>query len=260
MFELSSYKGVTVAQGLNENMGAHIKVFLYVVDGMLIDCGAETLQEEIIPFLRSQTINKLALTHLHEDHCGLAAWVEENLGVPIYLNPADIAEANLDAEYAEYRHLTWGDRRAFHPLPMPKILNTPKYSFEIIETPGHLPHHNVLYEKSQGWLFSGDLYVRSKMRFCSFDENMKEYIGSLEKVLKLDFNTVFCAHAGVLENGREKLTQKLDFLKELQQKVNDRRKQGKTDEEIDSELFPDEQIITAVSDGEWTSLNIVKTI
>ena len=143
---------------------------------------------------------------------------------------------------------------------MPETVKTPKYSFEVISTPGHLPHHNVLYERSQGWLFSGDLYVRSRSRFCATGEDMKQLMQSLEKVLELDFETVFCAHAGVLENGREKLTQKLEFLRDLQRQVNDLRAQGLTDREIDSRLFPEEQVITLVSNGEWTSYNIISTI
>lgn len=260
MLEISNYKDITIAKGLNNNMGANIRVFLYVVDGLLIDCGPESMEQDIADFLTSQKITQVVLTHLHEDHTGMAHWVQENLKVPLYLDREDIPYANAEAEYAEYRHLTWGDRKAFFPEPMPAVIKTPKYSFEVICTPGHMARHNVFFEKDQGWLFSGDLYVRSKARFCAAEENMKQYMESLESVLKLDFGTVFCAHAGVLENGREKLTRKLDFLKELQAQVNELRAQGLDDHEIDSRLFPEEQIITEVSGGEWNSYNIIRTI
>lgn len=260
MLEISNYKDIVIGKGLNTNLGANIKVFLYVVDGLLIDCGAESMEEDIKEFLLSQSISQVALTHMHEDHTGLAAWVQENINAPMYLDSADIAEAGREGEYAEYRHLTWGDRRPFFPLPMPPVIKTPKYSFEVISTPGHMSRHNVMLEKNQGWLFSGDLYVRGKLRFCAAEENMKQYMQSLESVLKLDFDTVFCAHAGVLENGREMLTQKLVFLRELQGQVNGLRKKGLDDREIDSRLFSEEQIITAVSEGEWSSYNIIRTI
>lgn len=260
MMEYSCYKDISVAKGVNNNMGANIKVFLYVVDGLLIDCGPQSMESDIAEFLHRQAISQAALTHLHEDHSGMAAWVQENLTVPIYLDEADIPLANMEGEYAEYRHLTWGDRPPFQPVPMPKVICTPKYRFEVISTSGHMPCHNVLFEKNQGWLFSGDLYVRSKLRFCAAEENMKQYMQSIEKVLSLDFDTVFCAHAGVLENGRERLIQKLDFLNTLQQQVNELRSNGLDDREIDHRLFPDEQIITEVSGGEWTSYNIISTI
>lgn len=260
MFEISNYKDVCIAMNLNTNMGANIKVFLYVVDGLLIDCGPQSMEEDVASFIRTQKIEHVALTHLHEDHVGMASWVEKNLKVPIYLNASSIAEAKNDAEYAEYRRLTWGERKAFNPQPLGNTICTPKYSFEVISTPGHLPQHDILFEKNQGWLFSGDLFVRPKLRFCSYDEDMKQIIASLEKVLELDFETMFCAHKGMMENGREMLQMKLSFLLELQAKVNSLRREGLTDLEIDAQLFPGDQIISEVSGGEWTSYNIVKTI
>lgn len=260
MLETAKYKGVTLAKGLNTNMGAHIGIYLYTVDGLLIDCGPQSMRDDIAAFLKTQELTQAVLTHLHEDHAGMAAWVHDNLNIPIYLDAADIPEARREGEYAEYRHLTWGERPAFDPLELPARLTTEKYSFDVIAAPGHMAHHNVLLERNEGWLFSGDLYVRSKLRFCAAEEDMKQYMASLEKVLKLDFGTVFCAHAGVLENGREKLEQKLSFLRELQQRVNELRAKGLTDREIDGRIFPGEQIITEVSDGEWSSYNIIKSI
>ena len=260
MPELEHFGDVSYIKQTNTNMGAHIDVYLYLVDGLLIDCGPQIMEQELGSFFRTQPIEKLAVTHLHEDHCGMAAWVQQNLGVPICLDSQDITEADAEGEYAQYRHLTWGDRPGFLALPLPPVLTTHKYSFQIFNTPGHMARHSVLLEKNKGWLFSGDLYVRSKIRFCAQGENMKEYIKSLENILAHDFDTVFCAHAGVLENGREKLRQKLDFMLELQEKVNVLRRQGLSNREIDHELFPDEQIITLVSDGEWNSYNIVSTI
>ncbi len=260
MLEQGCYKDIVFAKGTNTNMGANISIYLYAIDGLLIDCGPDCMRDDISAFLKTQKLSKLVLTHMHEDHCGMAAWVQENLKLPIYINPSDIDEARRDGQYAEYRRLTWGERPAFSPLPLADKIETEKYCFDVIETPGHMAHHNILLEKNQGWLFSGDLYVRSKIRFCAAEENMAQYIDSLEKVLALDYDRVFCCHAGVLENGKQKLKSKLDFLKDLQGQVNKLRCQGLSDREIDSRLFPEEQIITAISDGEWSSYNIIKTI
>lgn len=258
--ETGNYGEIKYLKMLNTNMGAHIVLYLYMVDGALIDCGPQIMEEELAPAIRELAPREVVLTHMHEDHCGMARWIRDELQIPIYLDSADIDEAAREGEYAEYRHLTWGERPAFDALPLPEVFETPHCRFETIDTPGHISHHRVLYEREKGWLFSGDLYVRGKMRFCDAQEDMKKTIASLQKVLALDFTTVFCAHAGVLEDGRERLQAKLDFLLGLQETVNSLRAQGLSDEEIDHRLFPDEQIITAVSDGEWSSLNIVKTI
>lgn len=254
------YGDLTYINILNTNMGAHINVYLYLLDGVLIDCGPEIMQPDILPFLEEYKPRAVVLTHLHEDHCGMALWIEQNLEIPIYIAPGDIAEAASDADYAEYRHLTWGDRKAFHALPLGDTFKTESHVLKIIDTPGHIPHHSVLFEESSGALFSGDLYVRSRPRFAAPEENGAKMIESLKSVLELPFTTVFCAHAGIMENGREKLEKKLGYLLELQGKVHDMRRNGMTDEEIDSQLFPEEQLITIVSDGEWTSLNLIKTL
>ena len=258
--EAKNYGDVTYINILNTNMGAHINVYLYLVDGLLIDCGPEIMQEEIAEFLEEYKPRAVVLTHLHEDHCGMAAWIEQRLGIPIYVADADIAEAAADADYAEYRHLTWGDRRAFSARPLESEIRTEKHIFKVLDTPGHIANHSVLFEESSGWLFSGDLYVRSHPRFAAPEEDASKMIESLRSVLALPFTTVFCAHAGIMENGREKLEKKLNYLLELQETVRGKRALGMNDEEIDRELFDEEQLITVVSGGEWTSLNLIKTL
>lgn len=260
MPETGTYKDISFYQTVNNNGGANIKLFLYVVDGLLIDCGPQIMEEELAPFLLNAGIKMAAVTHIHEDHCGNAAWIEKNLKVPIYIHPEDVAKAALEGQYAEYRRLTWGDRPPFKALPMPEILSTGKYNFTLINTPGHLPHHQVLFEPNQGWLFSGDLFVREKQRFCATGENLRQTRESLENILKLDFETVFCGHSGVMENGRERLQRKLEFLQDLHDQVEVLRSRGLSDQEITLELFPDSQIITEISGGEWSSLNVIKSI
>lgn len=260
MAEIKNYGDLVCFNALNTNMSARINVRLYLADGLLIDCGPEVMQAEIVPFLLEYKPKALVLTHLHEDHSGMAAWIEQNMGIPIYINAADIDLAAADGVYAEYRHMTWGDRRAFHALPLGDTISTGKYTFKVLNTPGHVPLHSVLFEESQGWLFTGDLYIRSRPKFAAPEEDMCALISSLETILKLPFDTVFCGHAGIMENGREKLKIKLENLLELQSRVNSMRQNGMTDEEINLSLYPDQPPIFTISDGEWTTLNIIKTI
>lgn len=89
---------------------------------------------------------------------------------------------------------------------------------------------------------------------------MQDMINTLEELVKLDFDTVFCAHAGLVENGKEKLKKKLTFLLELQEKVNEYRARGFSDKEIAKILYPKTSLITIVSRGEGSTYNIVHTI
>jgi glyoxylase-like metal-dependent hydrolase (beta-lactamase superfamily II) len=117
----------------------------------------------------------------------------------------------------------------------------------------------VFYEKKQGWLFTGDLYLGPQQVVAIMEEDMGLTITTLEKLVKLDFQTLFCAHSGVRENGQQLLQAKLEYLRELRAKVNNLKKQGLNDKQIDRRLFPQKSPITYVSRGEWSSLNLVRT-
>ena len=85
-------------------------------------------------------------------------------------------------------------------------------------------------------------------------------IESLKKLLKLDFDTIFCAHAGILNNGYRFMEEKLAFLVDLQKKVRVLEAQGLTPRQIDRKLFPVKHPMADLSEGEGTSYNMVKTL
>lgn len=260
MLKSLQYKDITIGQGACSLLGMQIIIYLYVVDGLLIDCGAKKLKREGSRFFLEQQIEQVALSHLHEDHSGMAAWLQKEMGVPVYLHEMALPDAREKGKYPFYRHLMWGNRPRFAPEPIPDVIKTEKYSFDIIDSPGHTKYHKVLHEKNQGWLFSGDLFVTPKPLVALYEEDMQDTIASLQKLLQLDFDTVFCAHKGVVENGKDALQQKLDFLLNLQLKVEELRQQGLTDRDIDRKLYPEIPLITKVSKGQWSSYNIVSTI
>jgi glyoxylase-like metal-dependent hydrolase (beta-lactamase superfamily II) len=260
MLNISKYRDITIGQGACSLLGTKIVVYLYVVDGLLIDAGPKRLKRESSKFFQENQINQVALSHVHEDHSGMAAWLQRKMQVPVYLHEIAIPEAKKRGKYPFYRQLMWGGRPTFIPQPFPEVLTTGKHIFDVIDSPGHMKYHKVFHEKNQGWLFTGDLYVRSKPVVAFYDENMKDTIASLQKLLQLDFDTVFCAHSGITENGKVVLQEKLDYLLNLQEKVEGLRQQGLPNREIDRKLFPKIPLITKVSRGEWSSYNIISTI
>ncbi len=260
LLKVKNYNDIVIGQGLCSLFGTRLKVHLYLVDGLLIDTGPYRLRKDSIPFLKEHMIEQVVLTHVHEDHSGMAYWLQKHKKVPIYLHPQAIKDAEDKGRYRLYRRLMWGKRKPFNPCPIPSIIKTKKYKFEAIEAPGHVAFHHVFYEKSQGWLFTGDLFISEKVVIAYDEENMQDIINTLEKLLKLDFDTVFCAHAGVVRNGKEKVKKKLLFLLGLQERVNEYRGRGFSDKEIDKILYPQTALISIVSRGEGSTYNIVHTI
>jgi len=260
MLETSTYGDISVAKEVCYVGDNETKVFVYNVDGLLIDCGPQSREKEFTEWFKTQSINQVALTHNHEDHSGNAAWIQKNLNVPVYLHPMAIPYAHEEGMYPKYRQEMWGYRHIFDPMPMPEVLKTGRYTFEVLDTPGHAIYHNCFYERSEGWLFTGDLYLGTHLLVCFFEENIRQTIDTIERLLKLDFDTVFCAHAGVIENGKVRLEKKLNNLKTLQEQVVHMRRQGMTDREIDNEINGFELDITSISGGEWSPYNIIRTV
>ena len=251
---------ITVAKAKSGYYPLRLNIYLYIADGVLIDAGSANIMREIKSLLREQNISCAAITHVHEDHTGAAAWIKNNLNVPVYLSANSIPEAALKSDIPLYRRLTWGNREGFAAEPMPPFIETGRLRLDVIDAPGHHRDHVVFHEKSRGWLFTGDLYVSRKQIVAFKDENINEAINSLDRLLKLDFDTIFCAHSGVHNNGKEKLKSKLDFFIDIRGKVSELEKAGLTRKEIDKRIYPKTNPWSIISRGEWSTLHVIETI
>lgn len=264
LVEYSEYMDIKIAKGVcGEGEEYETKIFVYALDGIMIDCGPKILEQETLAFMRENNIEQVILTHNHEDHVGAAPWILRNTDIPVYLNGEAMYEAVNPPVMAEYASTMWGVREPFQPQPLPEsvLSRSGKYRLEAVHTPGHVPHHDCFYERERGWLFSGDLYLGTKLLFAYQTENVGRMIQSIEAVLEdYDFDTIFCAHAGVIENGKVRLNKKLLFLQELQRQTRELRAQGMDDRDIASELIPFEVSIETVSKGEWSRYNIIRTL
>lgn len=242
------------------NPGSHMDVYYYCIDGVLIDTGPYNLADVSIPFFKSNPIKQVVLTHIHEDHSGMAAWLQENKQVPIFLHPGSLEEALEEPELAAYRFDIWGRRRAFEAAPVPDNLFSDKYIFDIIDSPGHYRHHKAVFLKEKGWLFSGDLITVLRPTAIFSDENLSQMISSIQNLLSLPFNTVLCAHTGIHKNGRELFTRKLDYLLSLKSQIRELRADGFSDVEICQKLFPQSDSLNSVIASDFSSLRIVATL
>ncbi|HZJ84226.1 MAG TPA: MBL fold metallo-hydrolase [Syntrophomonadaceae bacterium] len=260
MIKAFNHEDVLCGHGKVKAFGTLMNVFLYNADGLLIDTGPIRLKSSI-DFFNSREINQVAITHIHEDHSGMAWWLQANKNVPLYLSDISNNEAKNKAKLPLYRIISWGKRLPFKPLPYADIIETDKHSFQILNTPGHAEDHVTLYEKQEGWLFTGDLFLSTKEFDCLREENIPQKIKSLQMLVKLDFDTIFCGHSGVHhKNGKGKLEEKLDFLLEVQAQTKELHEKGLGLKEIDKKLFPRKSPVYYVSTGEWSSYNIINSI
>ena len=209
-------------------------------------------------FYRDLDIRQIAITHLHEDHCGLAAQLIEERGIPVYTHPDSVEEAGKDANLPFYRYLIWKERKAFSATPIPDVLETPGHRFNVISVPGHTGTHLAFHEPEKGWLFTGDFFLTSRPILTFRDEDVLATINSLKKLLKLDFDVLFCSHSGVINRGKVLMEGKLRYLEDLREKIIDMHGKGFSERRMVKELFPQNRRRTLVqifSGGEWSTVN-----
>lgn len=261
MINVSTNEDVTCVEGNVQRSGLKLgTVYSFLVDGMVIDTGPQCLETDLIPFYENHSYELVTLTHSHEDHSGLAPWIQKHKNVPIYVHQKGISICAEPCPYPKYRQLTWGVRSAFNALPLGDTIQSRSQEWKVIYTPGHADDHVSLFHEETGRLFSGDLFVSPKTKVIMDTESIPVIMDSLRRLLDLNFHSLFCCHAGYIENGKSMMKQKLDYLENLSGEVGNLYKEGRSIEEIDQMFFPKKYPIVAFSEGEWDSRHIISSI
>src|SRR5699024_7136234 len=200
---------------------------------------------------------QVMITHYHEDHTGGAGFLQKNFGLPLYMNEITIDDCARKANYPLYRKIFWGRRRPFQAEPIAETFTSRNAVWDVIETPGHTKDHLSFLNRQTGQLFSGDLYVHPQTKVILREESMPRIMQSIKKVLDYDFGEMFCCHAGYVKNGRQALTEKLNYLRELEEKIHTLHQQGCSAPEIQSKIFKKKYPITLFSMGEWNTTHVI---
>lgn len=235
-------------------------VYSFLVDGMLIDTGTQCLESDLIPIYERHSFDLVTLTHSHEDHSGLAPWIQKHKNAPIYVHPKGIHICAEHCPYPEYRQITWGVRTAFDALPLGETIQSRSQEWKVIYTPGHADDHVSLFHDQSGRLFSGDIFVTTSTKVIMDSESIPVIIDSIRTLLSLDFQSLFCAHSGYIQDGKGKLKQKLNYLENLTGEVVNLYQEGRSIDEITQMLFPKKYPIIAFSNGQWDSRHIITSI
>ena len=241
-------------------MGSTLTVYSYLVDGMLVDSGPRRMRKEISEFCTQNRPDKIVHTHFHEDHTGNTAYLQRKLHFPAYIHSVSLGICRKKGNIPLYRLAFWGNREGFQAEALPDLIENSHTRFQVIHTPGHTPDHVVFLDREEGRLFSGDLFVHYKTRVVRRHENIPLLMESLRKLLKENFDTVYCAHAGVLEHGYRLVKQKLSYLEELQAQILIMHNKGFETKLIARKLFPQTPNITYFSFGQFSSYNLVRSL
>lgn len=241
-------------------MGTMLNVYLYHVDGMLIDSGPHRMEKPVSAFCSTHKPRKIVHTHYHEDHTGNTAYLMNKFHIPALIHTSSLGICRKKGDIPFYRLAYWGKRAAFGAEALPDILENEHTRFQVIHTPGHTPDHVVFLDEQKGRLFSGDLFVHPKTRVVMDTENIPLLMESLRILLKKNFDTVYCSHAGVIKDGYRLIAQKLAYLEDLQGTVLSLMEKGLDAKAITARLFPQTPSIAYFSFGQWSSYNLVRSL
>ena len=235
---------------------------LWHVGDTLVDTGPRNQWRAVRRYVVEKRPRRVVVTHHHEDHAGnLAPLMAGSAGEtpPELLAPEGSLELLAEGfPVPWYRRLIWGRPGRARAARLPAKVELPDGSaLEPVLLPGHAPDMTCFLERRRRILFGADLYVARRQRYLRSDESLSGILASLRRALELDFDVLLCAHAGVVERGKERLRGRLSYLEELCGRAAALADEGLELAEISRRLLGPEDNIGRMSRMEFSKRNLV---
>lgn len=237
----------------------------YLVDTLMVDTGCAHTVGELEAALQDFPVDQIINTHSHEDHIGANNRLQEReKGLQIFAHPSALpvlANPRVEQPLHPYRRLFWGWPEACQadPVENNSVIETDRYSFQVINTPGHSPDHLCLYEPEQGWLFSGDLFVGGKDRALRAGCDIWAVIESLKLIAELPAQQMFPGSARVRREPGDDIRRKINYLEVMGAKVQVLHQQGISVGEIARILFGGPMLIEGMTWGHFSRRWLVRS-
>ncbi len=236
-------------------------VSAYWVDGLLVDTGPPSTAEDLARWCRDQGIERVVLTHHHEDHSGGAARLTEELDLPVWASAGAVPILAEGLRMPLYRRLVWGRRpERFVARPLPEELRVGERTYRVIPTPGHAFTHVCLFDPDRRWLFSGDLFVHQRVQHLRRIEDLGLHLDSLRRVLALQPDRMYGGHAGLVANPEEALSGKIAYWEGLRERARRLQADGLSARRITRRLLGREGLLTWLSFGDFSKKNLVRAL
>lgn len=232
----------------------------FLLDGLLVDTGCPATARELQRHLAPYPVERIVLTHHHEDHIGGAALLQRELKVPVLAPAALLPLLGGPLRIPIYRRVVWGRPQRFVAAPLPPLLHHRERSYTVVSTPGQAFEHVALFDRERRWLFSGDLYLHERVTHLRRAEDFWTHLDSLRTVLELEPEVLICSHAGVIPDAVGALRRKIAFWEELSERVRELQTEGRPPREIRDRLLGRESFLSLASLGDFSKLNMVRAL
>jgi glyoxylase-like metal-dependent hydrolase (beta-lactamase superfamily II) len=263
VIEITQYEEVTQIRMSRELEGRPVYwVAAYLVDGLLIDTGCSHTAKELAAFLEDKDLRQVVNTHYHEDHMGGNHDLMSRPELELYAHPDSIPLIANRFDLYPYQEIAWGYPIPTTVKPIPSILETEIFSFQVLNTPGHCAGHICPTEISKGWCFTGDLFARERPKFIRPEENIGEIIQSMHRVIELpvDRLVLFTAVGKIIEDGRKALSECIGYLMDLTARIKEMVQAGSTLDDIVKDIFGGEHPFSELTNGQFSTYNLVRSL
>jgi len=183
---------------------------------ILIDPGCHTLIK-LKDFLTKQNIkfediNYILLTHAHADHFINCK----------YFKNAKILASTKTKKYFILKKVIETASNFFENDYFPQnivevkdndILTFNNYKIQVISSPGHTDDSVIFLDEENKILFSGDTFFKNNCgRYDLINSNKNQLIKSLQKIQKLNFNTLCAGHGTITKYPKQEYKKEIDNL------------------------------------------------
>jgi endoribonuclease LACTB2 len=168
---------------------------------ILLDTGvgvkkwAELLPQALRELSDTDDIEKIVLTHAHQDHIGGVKDVTRLLGrKEVLKKPWPVAGPDDAAGIP----ITLLDDNA--------VVATTGATLHAVFTPGHAPDHLCYYLAEEKAVFTGDVVLGAGTTVIPDETgDLGQYMNSLRRLLDLDVETIYPAHGPVIRKAKDKI-------------------------------------------------------
>lgn len=218
--------------------GAMGEVNSYLIKGdygyTVIDTGINAPETKALweRAFSSYKIEKLVLTHTHEDHIGLARWFQEMYEIPVYVSKRGYEEMckGRDAKARKNRIKDLIKKHGAPPIPLKIKDESSIYKFEpdvffddneeirlgnrsyqAIWTPGHAPDHYCFYQTETEIMIIGDHVLNHLSPVIGLwmgeERNpLDDYFHALDILKKYPVRLALPGHGDMIEHLDERIT------------------------------------------------------
>jgi len=213
--------------------------FTLIDTGLRTDESRQTLNQKLTALkVPVDRINRILITHIHPDHFGLAAELRDGSGAELVIHRLEVSL--MEPRYARAEDLVhdvaaWLSKNGVPPaeaefvksasmaarefvsvvepdtlLEGAERLPIDSSEMEVVWTPGHSPGHCCLYWPARGVLFSGDhllpkISPNIGLHPQSGADPLDDYIASLERIRRLQVESVLPAHGDPFRDHRARI-------------------------------------------------------